>query len=165
MKILPTLLVTYGTLFLSPHRSGVTPSLHATGRGQRTQKLDAFVALKYFLKYAFPWEIHLHRVPNKGNTKPMAVTLLILNPFAKKFTIRFSSKFAAKYSLKIQPHLICVATIPCETLMSENERQLQTNAVTINYKVQYVHIYDVVRFSINKIIKQGLLLSLLLKIV
>jgi len=48
--------------------------------------------------------------------------------------------------------------------MSENERQLQTNAVTINYKVQYVHIYDVVRFSINKIIKQGLLLSLLLKL-
>jgi len=40
-----------------------------------------------------------------------------------------------KYLLKIPPHLICVATLPCETLMSENERQLKTNAVN-NDKLQ-----------------------------
>jgi len=39
------------------------------------------------------------------------------------------------YFLNILPHLICVAALPCETLMSENERQSQTNAV-INDKLQ-----------------------------
>ena len=48
-------------------------------------------------------------------------------PIFKFFTVKFYSKFAAKYLLKIPPHLICVAAVPCETLMSENERQSQTN--------------------------------------
>ena len=55
----------------------------------------------------------------------MAVTLLSLNGFSKFFAVRLSSKFVVKYLLKIPPHLICVATLPCETLMSENERQSQ----------------------------------------
>jgi len=48
-----------------------------------------------------------------------------------------SSKFAAMYLLNIPPHLICVTTLPCETLMSENERQSQTNAV-INDNLQSI---------------------------
>jgi len=45
------------------------------------------------------------------------------------FTGRFPGKFAVNVLLKIQPHLAYVATLPCETLMSENKR------LTINYKV------------------------------
>jgi len=71
----------------------------------------------------------------KGDTELMAVSLLIINRFTKNFAARFSSKFAAKYLVKISPHLICVATLPCETLMSENERQSPTNVV-INDKLQ-----------------------------
>jgi len=65
----------------------------------------------------------------------MAVILLIINRFSIFFTVRFSSKFAAQYLLKIPQHLICVATLPCETSMSKNNRQSQTNAV-INDKLQ-----------------------------
>ena len=72
----------------------------------------------------------------------------------------FSSKFAAKFLLKIRSHLICVATLPCETLMSENERQSQTNAV-INDKLHgTVVTYLKCGGIFNKLIKKGLLLSL-----
>jgi len=65
-----------------------------------------------------------------GDTKLMhAVILLILNRFENFFAVRFSSKFEAKYLIEIPPHLMRVATLPCETLMSENLRQSQTNAV------------------------------------
>ena len=67
----------------------------------------------------------------------MVAPLLILNQFSNFLTIRFSSKFAAKYLLQIPPHLICVATLPCETLTSENERQLQTNTVINNKLLRY----------------------------
>jgi len=50
-------------------------------------------------------------------------------PTFKNFYARFSSKFAIKCLLKILPHVTCVATLPYETLMSENERQSKTNAV------------------------------------
>ena len=72
----------------------------------------------------------------------MAKTLLILSRLSTFFTVKFSSKFAAKYLLKISPHLICVATLLCETLMSEKKRESQTNAVIklkINYNVQQLH--------------------------
>ena len=66
----------------------------------------------------------------------MVVTPLILYRFSKIFfTVRFSSKFAAQCLLKTPPHLMCVAALPCETLLSENERQSQTNVV-INDKLQ-----------------------------
>ena len=39
----------------------------------------------------------------------------------KKFTGRFLSKFAVKRVLQIPPHLACVATVPCETLMSAKQ--------------------------------------------
>ena len=64
----------------------------------------------------------------------MAVNLLILNRF-HIFTVRLSSKFAAKYLLKIPAHLICVATLPCKTLVSKNERLSQTSAVIIEKKI------------------------------
>ena len=44
-------------------------------------------------------------------------------------SVRFSSKFAAKYLLKIPSHLICITTLRCESLMSENGQQSQTNVV------------------------------------
>jgi len=42
---------------------------------------------------------------------------------------RFNNKFAVKFLLWVPLHLAYVATLPCETLMSENKR------LTINYKV------------------------------
>ena len=57
------------------------------------------------------------------NTELVAITLLVLNGFSKFFAVRFFSKFAAKFFvLNIPLHLICVATLPCETIMSENQR-------------------------------------------
>ena len=53
----------------------------------------------------------------------------ILTDFQFFFTERFLRKFAANSLLKIPTHLANVATLPCETLMSENKR------LTINYKV------------------------------
>jgi len=43
------------------------------------------------------------------------------------FTERFLGKFAVKWILKIPPHLAYVATLPCETLMSEKNKPLTTN--------------------------------------
>ena len=42
---------------------------------------------------------------------------------------RFNNKFAVKFLSWVPLHLAYVATLPCETLMSENKR------LTINYKV------------------------------
>ena len=50
-------------------------------------------------------------------------------PYQRSLFYWFPSKFAAKYLLKIPPHLICITALPCETSISENERQLQINAV------------------------------------
>ena len=77
------------------------------------------------------WDMHGYYTPcsKTGDTKLIAVTVLILNQFSKFFTVRFSSKFAAKHLLKIPPHLVCVAMLPCGTLMSENEQLSQTNVV------------------------------------
>jgi len=62
----------------------------------------------------------------------MAVTLVNSQPIFIFFHChRFFNKLAAKYLLKIPLSLICVATLPCETLMSENEQQSQTNAVIL----------------------------------
>jgi len=52
------------------------------------------------------------------------------------FTGRFPGKFAIKNLLKnlTNPHILYVATLPCETLVSENKR------FTMNYKVVQLHI-------------------------
>ena len=44
------------------------------------------------------------------------------------FIGRFLGKFSVKWLLTIPPLLAYIATLPCETLMSENKR------LTINYK-------------------------------
>ena len=64
----------------------------------------------------------------------MAVALSVLNRFSI-FSLQILQKICSNFLLKISPHFICVATLPCEILMSENERQSQTNAV-INDKLQ-----------------------------
>jgi len=68
------------------------------------------------------------------------------------FILRFLSKFAVKWISKIPPHFACVATLPCETLMSAKQ--------AINDKLQgsvatYLRCGEVV----NNQIKKGLLLS------
>jgi len=47
----------------------------------------------------------------------MTILLSNLNRFKKKFTERFLGKFTVKWVFKIPPHLVYVATLPCETLM------------------------------------------------
>ena len=50
-------------------------------------------------------------------------------PIYNFFAGRFPGQFIVKWVLKIPSHLAYVATLLCETLMSENKR------LTINYKV------------------------------
>jgi len=44
----------------------------------------------------------------------------MLTDFQNSFTDRYASKCATKLSLTIPPHLKRVATLPCETSISEN---------------------------------------------
>ena len=60
----------------------------------------------------------------------MAIRLSNLNRFTKFFTERFLGKFAVKRLLTISCFFACVATLPCETIMSVNKR------LTRNYKVE-----------------------------
>ena len=58
----------------------------------------------------------------------------ILTNFQTSFTVRLSKKLAIKKSLKIPPHLKCVATLPCEVWMSITINNLkQCNWLTINF--------------------------------
>ena len=59
----------------------------------------------------------------------MAIILSNLNRLQIFFTGRFLDKLAVKWLLTISPLLAYVATLFCETLMSENKR------LTIDYKV------------------------------
>ena len=52
------------------------------------------------------------------------------NRLKKVLIGRFPGKFAVKWILKIPPRLAYVATLPCETLISEKNKK-----ITINYKV------------------------------
>ena len=73
------------------------------------------------------------------------------------------SLFAAKYLLMIPPHLICVAALPCKTLVSENAWKSQANKVT-NDKLQgTVVTYLRCGGIVNNQIKAGLLLCLPVK--
>jgi len=66
----------------------------------------------------------------KVRPQTRAIILWNLNGFTnKKFAGKFLSKFAVNWLLKIPPPRAYVATLPCETLMSENKR------LTTNYKV------------------------------
>jgi len=71
----------------------------------------------------------------------------------RNFTGRFLGKFAVKWILKISLHLACVATLPCETLMSAKH--------AINDKLQgSVATYLRCGGVVNNQNKKGLLLSL-----
>jgi len=52
----------------------------------------------------------------------MAIILSNLNRFAIFSHKDSSDEFALKWLLKITPHLAYVATLPCETLMSDNKQ-------------------------------------------
>ena len=83
----------------------------------------------------------------------MAVILSILNRFKKFFTGRFPGKFAVKQISKIPPHLVYVATLPCETIMSPKQAindKLQGSVAT---RLRWDGVF-------NNEIKNGLLLSL-----
>jgi len=92
----------------------------------------------------------------KWDHKVMAITLSNLDRFSFFFAGRFLGKFAVKWILKVPLLLAYVATLPCETLTSENKR------LAINYKV--VVIYLTCGGVVNNQIKKGLLLSLSVKI-
>jgi len=57
------------------------------------------------------------------------VLLSIASPnidrFSNSFTIRLSKKLAIKWSLKIPPHLKCVATLPCKIWISKTRNNLK----------------------------------------
>ena len=60
----------------------------------------------------------------------MVISASNLNRFSKLFyTVLFSTKFAVKPLIKTPALLAYVATLPCETSVSESKRP------TINYKV------------------------------
>jgi len=88
---------------------------------------------QYRLQYGTGWRREVEHTPcsKKGHTK----ILLIIDRFSNFFTVRFFSTFAAQYLLKIPQRLISVAALSCETSMSKNNRQSQTNAVN-NDKLQ-----------------------------
>jgi len=50
--------------------------------------------------------------------------------FRNLFHCQILQYVCSKVFITVPPHLVCVATLLCETLMSENERQSQTNAVS-----------------------------------
>ena len=82
----------------------------------------------------------------------MAILLSNLNQVYIFFTGRFLGKFAVKWILKVPPHLACVATLPCETLMSAKQ--------AIKDKWQGSVATYLRCGGVNNQIKNGLLLSL-----
>jgi len=57
---------------------------------------------------------YVRRVSKKGATLIMAITLLILDRFAKFFTTEKSGKFLTKFVSDYPPHLKYVAALPCK---------------------------------------------------
>jgi len=89
----------------------------------------------------------------KWDQRLITTILSVLNRFKKFFIGRFTLLFAVKRISKILPHLACVATLPCETLMTAKQAindKLQGSVAT-NLRCSKV---------VNNEIKKGLLLSL-----
>ena len=81
----------------------------------------------------------------------MTIILSILTDY--KNSLDFLGKFVDKWILKIPPHLVYVATLPCETLTSAKQ--------AINDKLQgSVATYLKCGGAVNNQIKKGLSLSL-----
>ena len=60
----------------------------------------------------------------------------MLTDFQTSFTVRIRRTFAIILSLKIQPHLKCVATLPCELSVSvlKATTENKTTSVTTHFK-------------------------------
>ena len=70
----------------------------------------------------FFWaKINIQGGPKKRGHRLMNIILSNLNRCKKNFAERFLGKFVVKWILKVAPHLACVATLPCETLMSPKQ--------------------------------------------
>jgi len=66
-------------------------------------------------------------------------------PIFNFFTVRLSKKLAIKWSLKIPPHLKCVATLPCEILEFKNRsNQSVTDRVSRRVKIR-LHQFNIRR--------------------
>ena len=67
-----------------------------------------------------PNQYEVQSWPKKRSHRLMTIFLSYLNR-SKKNNGKFLGKFAVKWIITIPPHLACVATLPCETLMSAKE--------------------------------------------
>ena len=108
---------------------------HVTGRWCRVQhqrclhlRLRRSVCLFNIVHLIDLQPVGLQGGPKKRGHKLMAIILSNLDGY-EKFTGRFLGRFAINWLLKIPPLIAYVATLLCETLMSENKR------LTINYEV------------------------------
>ena len=90
----------------------------------------------------------------KRGHRLITIILSNLNRFTKLFfTEKFLGEFSVKCILNIPPHLACVATLPCDTLISAKQ--------AINDRLSgSVATYLRCGGLINDQIKKGLLLSL-----
>jgi len=78
----------------------------------------------------------------------MSITLSNLNHFQNSFVVRFCDKFAVVWWLKVPPHLKCIATLPCEIVMSENKQHSEKVLwLTINRKALQLGIWGTVALS------------------
>ena len=80
----------------------------------------------------------------------------ILTDLKKEFTGRFLGKYAVKWILKVLPHLACVATLPCETLLPAKHALNDTLQGSVATYLTYCEVF-------NSQIKKGSLLSLPVK--
>ena len=101
--------------------------------------------------------VTLHCLPTecakKRGHRLMTTILSNLNRFAIFFTGRFLGKFAVKCVLKIPPHLVYVATLPCETLLSAKQ--------AVNDKLQssvaaYLHLHCIMMQQDRALISRNL---------
>ena len=86
---------------------------------------------KYYFFVFFGMSLHniglrIHGGPEREATNSWPSFCQSLNRFSF-FLFRWKISWLLSWLLKITPHLAYVATLPCETLMSENKR------LTINY--------------------------------
>jgi len=94
-----------------------------------------------------------YRVRQKTGHRLMTTILSNLNRFAIFFTGRFLGKFAVKCVLKIPPHLVYVATLPCETLLSAKQ--------AVNDKLQssvaaYLHLHCIMMQQDRALVSRNL---------
>ena len=62
-----------------------------------------------------------------------ALTSSNINRFSKLFHSQNEEKISNKLSLKIPPHLKCVATLPCEMSILKATIENKTTSVTTHY--------------------------------